>query len=620
MPNRSGLSFLLVVSVLVAMSSPVRAATPAQKCAAKKIGAVAKATTTRLGCQKKAVLQGLDPDPECLSKAQSALTAAFQKIIAKGGCTVTDDLPGALAGVDVCVDSFAPLYEQPCGDGAGPTGEDVACPCGGTVITDTTLNAGFDPVVGTTCSGAGLTIADGIALDLGGLAITGSEAGDGISAGDGASVSNGTVEAFEHGAAVTSGVVAFHGVAFVSNLSSGVVVGVADGSTSPAVTFDGAGAGALDNGAGGIVVHPGASLLLADASVLRNAGSGLDVRGELSATNLDVGFNSGYGVLVETDAPVQMTDCKFHDSGHHPTLPTTGSDGIRILRASDAAGFLMHGLGSRVNDNTGNGITLGHATDQSGAVYGYLRDAQIYNNQFGIRVQQKDDVAARTGSTILDNNVYNNALSGLYMSTSTQVSVLTDDRRTISSNQFHHNAVTGQCTHDTGDQVASQVVFDGPVSGTDPSVSDVAPNAGPDPVLYPLDYRCYWGADDSDRVDTHAACNNVNRPGPTFADESGGISNHCMWNGTQCRLAWDIGGTESSGICDSTLNRIYAYVNDGIMDPATQRGVYASNGAYVRARFDTWGVLGPFAGVYADQNSDAQVDSDNDCGSVSTCP
>jgi hypothetical protein len=212
----------------------------------------------------------------------------------------------------------------------------------------------------------------------------------------------------------------------------------------------------------------------------------------------------------------------------------------------------------------------------------------------------------------------------MHFSTSYQIAIPNPDRRTISSNEIHHNAITGSpdvCTAQAADQSASQVIFDGPVSGTDPTVSNEGVDIGPDQALYPLDYRCYWGADDSDRVTTLAECNSLGNPGDTFP-ESGGINNHCIWNGTQCRLAWDVGGTESTGPCDSSTNRIFAYINDPLAPgaPSTQRGVFATNGAYVRARRNIWGTLGPTSGYFADASNDARVDPDNDCGSVATCP
>ena len=355
-----------------------------------------------------------------------------------------------------------------------------------------------------------------------------------------------------------------------------------------------------------------------DVVVRDNGRAGVRALGGLDALRLEADGNGEEGVLVDSAALVLLQNAFVHDN--------LGA-GVRALGASDVPyGLRLEGLGGIVRDNAGDGVILGDTTvAQARVVRGFVGDLQIYGNETGIRVRQRDDATYFTGSTILSNNVFNNRGPGLHMSTSRQISLENPDRRTIAGNDFHHNAVTGSpdvCTAQAADQSSSQVVFDGPVSGTDPVVSNMAPDIGPDPQLYPLDYRCYWGADDSDAVTTLAACNNVNNPGPTFEDESGGINNHCLWNGTQCRLAWEFGGTEGTAECDSSRNRTYAYINDITAPgaPATQRGVFATNGAYVRARRNIWGVLGPNSGVFADDTEDARIDADNDCGSISTCP
>jgi len=372
----------------------------------------------------------------------------------------------------------------------------------------------------------------------------------------------------------------------------------------------------------------GAAVTLDDVRVSQNSGRGALVAGGLTATHLEAGSNGGEGVLVETALPVEMIDCDVHDSGKRPGLPPNGSPGIRVLRAGSPAGYLgfgfaTHGFAGKVHDNGGDGVVLGDLAAQSGVVVGLVSQAEIYGNAVGIRVQQQDDDARRTESAILSNNVHDNTGPGLYARRSFQKALATADRRTVSANDFHHNSVVGTnaCTPAEADESASQVVFDGPVGGTDPTVSDVVDPIGPDPE-FTEDYRCYWGADDTNgRTLTLTDCNNLGNPGPTFP-ESGGVANHCLWNGTQCRVAWDIGGVESQQACDSSQNRIFAYVNDPAAPgaPATQRGVFATNGAYVRARRNTWGVGGATNGVVGDVATGARVDSDNDCGSISTCP
>jgi hypothetical protein len=229
--------------------------------------------------------------------------------------------------------------------------------------------------------------------------------------------------------------------------------------------------------------------------------------------DVEIGLSGRHAVRIETDAAVTLVGVDVHDSGKHPTTPTADQAGIFAVRASHADGLRIQGNGGRVHDNSGHGVVLGHPTEQTGAVYGFVGDLQIFGNQIGIRVQQKDDVAAPTASTILSNNVYDNAQAGIYISRSSQRYTATADRRAFSSNDVHHNGVTGGCTPETGDEVASQVVFDGPIVGTDPTVSNLDPNPGPDQAEFPDDYRCYWGADDSVRTQTLAECNDLNNPG-----------------------------------------------------------------------------------------------------------
>src|SRR6185503_16601372 len=100
---------------------------------------------------------------------------AFAKADANGGCTPIGNAAAVEAEVDVCIAGLVPDFAPNCGDAAGPAGEDLACSCGDTVVTNTTLNLSFDPVATTTCLGDGLRLAAGVQLDLNGLVITGSD-------------------------------------------------------------------------------------------------------------------------------------------------------------------------------------------------------------------------------------------------------------------------------------------------------------------------------------------------------------------------------------------------------------------------------------------------------------
>jgi hypothetical protein len=617
----------LVAALVVVPSIGSGTPTPAQKCAALKVNAAAKAIKSTLVCHKKAILAGTAVDPTCVSKADAKLSVTFASIEAAGGCTTTGDVGLFQSRVESCVDLFSLLATgPPCGDAAGPGGEDLPCACGKTVITNTTLDVGTDPVTTQTCAGNGLVVAGAISLNLNGATLTGGGVGTGIVTATGANVSNGTVQGFGVGVGVSDGTVTLSDLVVQDNLGPGLVAGQPCGA-GPTITLDGASTSISDNHDTGIVIHPGASLTITGASsdarlpILRNAGHGIDVRGELTATNVEVGLSALHGVRVASDAPVTLVGIDVHGSGAHPTFPTADQAGIYVMRAAHPHGLLVQGLNGTVHDNTGHGVVLGHPTQQTGPVYGRIGDLQIHGNAgVGIRIQQKDDVTAPTASMILGNNIYDNGQGGVHFSRSSQrYDENSQLQRTFSGNDVHHNAVSGtSCHFSSADQTVSQIVFDGPIAGTDPTVSDTGPTPGPDEVAYPLDHRCYWGQSVADgRITSAIACNNLNDPGDSFPD-SGGISNHCLWNGTQCRLAWDVGGEEGSFSCDSGVNRIFAYVNDPIVSQQTQKGIYATNGAYVRARRNIWGTGGASEGFFAD--SFAEIDTENDCGAISICP
>lgn len=513
---------------------------------------------------------------------------------------------------------------QTCGNGAGPRGRNLRCECGDTVITSTVLTR-RDPVLRKACTGNGLTVAAGITLNLNGGIITGSGSGVGVRPGAGATVTNGAVRGFGTGVLVQTGNVVLTGVAADSNFGSGVIVSPSLGA-APVVSFSGPGASASDNGSTGIVILTGGALEIsgdtpqARLPILRNGGFGMEVRGELLATNVKIGESADHGILVESDVPVEFVNCQVNNSGNHPAETNADRAGVLALRAS--GGLTWRGVESVVRDNTGHGFVLGHATDQSGPVRGRISDTQIYANNIGIYVEQKDLTVATTTSKILANNIYGNRGSGVYIKTSYQDYFTNNFRedRAFSSNDVHRNAVTpvetNVCTAAAGArQSASQIVFDGPIATMD---LDFDPAMGPDATAYPDDSACYWGPDPgATPIATEAECNNLNNPAPAFGD---GVIRHCIWNGSQCRIAWDMGGTESSGSCDSARNRVWNYVNLPISTQTTQRGVAALNGAYVRARRNQWGAGGADDASAVDSGFGSVVDAENPCpGTETSC-
>lgn len=495
-----------------------------------------------------------------------------------------------------------------CGDTAGPDGDDVPCACGDRVVANTTLTAS-DPVTGVQCTGRGLSVASGVTLNLGGFTLNGSGVESGIEALGDAMVANGQVNGFGTGIHVATGVVQLTNIKATGALGAGLVAGAAGGATAPVVSLSGADASVSDSGGTGIHVHPGAQLALDGVSVMGNAGVGIEVHGQLMATNVEVGSSGGHGVLVETAEPVRLESSSIHDNGEA---------GVYVLAASHADGFVLRGLDSSVSNNGGDGIVLGHVSAQTGIVNAEVADAEITGNQVGIRIAQSDPTNLKTAHRLLANNIYSNAQSGIHIRTSHQWYTDTPDRRAMSSNDVHHNGVQGAgCVVGADVQIASQIIFDGPIATADPAVSSSVPDTGPNPTDYPEDHRCYFGADTSARIQTAEACNSLNDPsGP----ESDGVNNHCVWNGSQCRIAWQAGGTEELGACGSASNRIFAYVNDPGAPPATQRGIFATGGAYVNARRNWWRLGGIADNVFVDAASGSLVDADNACGTVSSCP
>jgi hypothetical protein len=85
----------------------------------------------------------------------------------------------------------------------------------------------------------------------------------------------------------------------------------------------------------------------------------------------------------------------------------------------------------------------------------------------------------------------------MHFSTSYQIAIPNPDRRTISSNEIHHNAITGSPDrlHGAG---RGPVRFAGDLRragfGHRPDRFERRRGHWADQALYPLDYRCYWGA------------------------------------------------------------------------------------------------------------------------------
>ncbi len=357
-----------------------------------------------------------------------------------------------------------------------------------------------------------------------------------------------------------------------------------------------------DNGDTGIVVMPNASLTvnggIPKLPVLRNAGFGIEVRGALSATNVEVGFSMLHGVLVDSAAPVLLTTSDVHDSGHHPDFSIDGQIGVYALRASDAGtGIELVGSGLErcaVYDNSGDGIVLGDPATQNGVVYGRILDTDVYGNQVGIRIWQKDTGAASTHYEVLANNILLNRAEGLHVEPSFFIRVFQRSIAAITVNSIHNNArvESADCS---GQQTAPQVWFRGqaPFPCTENCVFR------PNDAGVPTDPVC-------DAQTTEISC--LQQTDPQFSADT--VEHACVWNFSAGYCDF---GYPFNGICDTgTPNSIWGYEGTGINLPLTV-GMFVSERAAVNGRNDLW----KFGGQ---ANRDFFIDSDPDSFSdVSSC-
>lgn len=217
-----------------------------------------------------------------------------------------------------------------------------------------------------------------------------------------------------------------------------------------ALTFVGAGSttSIIDgNGTGAVfTVAAGKFITFSDIG-LRNGVTGLLVKGGMSATRLNVGPNTGNGVVVSTPKAVQI--------GPAADIHHNGLDGIRITRASGDR-FTLSGYRATlrsdtiIHDNAGNGVTVGvpYGSTLPPIVNVQLGDADITGNQRGISVRD-DGSTDRSNVILLDNDVYQNRGEGLWSGRAVIGQPIDGaNPPTFAQNKFHCNDL-------------NQVVFDG---------------------------------------------------------------------------------------------------------------------------------------------------------------
>jgi hypothetical protein len=344
----------------------------------------------------------------------------------------------------------------------------------------------------------------------------------------------------------------------------------------------------------------------------------------------------GNGCLERSGAPAPLLAGPVLDSEIEDTDPVCEHlTGFRI-HSTEAFGR------STVKHNGGWAFMIGR-DDQESNVYAHVADVQVYENLLGgIDVHQSyrygtvdcadgptsvecrcDDTdllhvglaadtetVGCTATTILANNIFNNGGPGMFIRRSQQKPTATADRRTISSNDIHHNAIAGVGCAAADVQSYSQVHFEGPVITTDP---DITPE-GLEDGSHPADLTCFLGADLIAPALSESECERMTDPEDLI---SGGVNNHCLWTGTQCRVAWDMAG--ASGDCGSSDNRIFAYVDNFSAPDYTQKGLVSDDGARVLARRNTWGVGGSDNATHVVSGTDGEIDFGDSCGTVSIC-
>ena len=463
-----------------------------------------------------------------------------------------------------------------CGDGAGSKGKDIRCSCGDTVITNTTL-AKNDPVVkNKSCSGDGLSLAAGVVLDMDGQAIVGAGSGVGVAIANGGTVRHGTVQGFENGIAALGGAIVLRDLLVLANMGDGLVVGQSGGGAAPQVALTGAATAIADNGAHGIVVHPGASLTVdggtGRVASARNLGIGVDVHGTLVAANIDIASNGSHGMLVETDTAVLLQAVSVHENG---------GNGIYVLRASGtpleslsqpSASFKLEPVGlprNQIHGNLGDGVVLGDQVAQSGIVNAAVSGTVIANNGAaavfgasfggaGLRIEEKDADTASTHWSIHSNDIYDNRGLGVHLRPSFPVPIGVDGLAFV-DNSIHHNAqpANPSCLAQGGFEndglaLAPQVWVEGPLPYEDPVCSEHSGN--------------------------QVACEDQNDP----VQSVDGNVHGCVFANPTCRTAYNL-----SGVCGASANRFYNYTGTGRELPLTV-GFYISGGAAVLADRNHW--------------------------------
>jgi parallel beta-helix repeat protein len=333
------------------------------------------------------------------------------------------------------VSAGAPAWAADCGDKAGAGGSRVACACGDTVITSTTLRPG-DPVADTVCAGVGLSIGDdNITLNCNGREMSGEDVADaGILLADrtGVTVRNCKISGFfrgiwllaSSGNRLLSNTISLSGLGMVLEDDSGGNLVKSNRVVEPGSDGINLGSGASGNMIVGNTLE-GTSLsgdgIDFDGTATDNTVKGNKVTGFMGASGIELFLAEG-NVVTENVSSGNGFGISLRGNGNTIERNTTDeneADGI------DAGGDNNVIDKNRARRNFGNGITM------SGNGNIISRNTADGNQGAGISVDGDDntidqnrgkgnsfsglEVAFGTGNVITRNTFDDNAEDGIFV-------------------------------------------------------------------------------------------------------------------------------------------------------------------------------------------------------------
>lgn len=136
-PLRSACARALAVGTLVVSLSVVATAVPATgavvdpvlKCGLAKMQAALRDSAGLNACFRRALQAGTAPDPACVDAVDTNLAAAFAKIEARGGCSVTGDAGGVQRILDRSAFELVRSLSGTCVQVGGSCETGVLSPC-----------------------------------------------------------------------------------------------------------------------------------------------------------------------------------------------------------------------------------------------------------------------------------------------------------------------------------------------------------------------------------------------------------------------------------------------------------------------------------------------------------